>query len=253
MSGAATRAILQWLVMLTPTERDRLCVVLVGSRNPLNIGAAARAMANFGFGRLRLVRPYEPSFREARSAVGADAVLRDAAEFSSVADAAADCTLVAGTTAGEQRHPSEPLEGLETGAEPLRAQLRAGGRVAILFGSEKVGLSNEDLSHCQALLRIPTEPGQPSMNLGQAVAVTLYELIRNASAAAAERDAAPLATAADRERIIRVLAESMAASGSQAGEARLRGLVQRLALTPEDAHAWLGLFRQMLWKLKDGE
>jgi TrmH family RNA methyltransferase len=241
--------------MLTAAERDRVCVVLVGSRNPLNIGAAARAMANFGFGRLRLVRPYEPSFREARSAVGADAVLADAGEYSGIAEAVADCALVAGTTGGEQRHPLEPLERLETGAERIRAQLRAGSRVAILFGSEKVGLSNEDLSHCQALLRIPTETAQPSMNLGQAVAVTLYELIRGeAGNVDQEPVAAAQATAADRERLVGVLTEALAASGAgrEADEARMRRLVQHLDLAAEDAHAWLGLFRQILRKLKNG-
>jgi tRNA/rRNA methyltransferase len=240
--------------MLTAAERDDVCVVLVGSRNPLNIGAAARAMANFGFARLRLVRPYEPSFREARSAVGAEAVLTAAKEFGEVADAVADCALVVGTTGGEQRHPVEPLERLERGAARIVAELRAERRVAILFGSEKVGLSNEDLSHCQALVRIPTEAAQPSMNLGQAVAVTLYELIREGVEAQESADAATPATAADRERLVAVLAESLAASGGgrEAEEARLRRLVQHLALTAEDAHAWMGLFRQMLWKLKSG-
>jgi TrmH family RNA methyltransferase len=239
--------------VLTAAERDRVCVVLVGSRNPLNIGAAARAMANFGFGRLRLVRPYEPSFREARSAVGADTVLASAEEFAGVAEAVADCALVVGTTGGEQRQPPEPLERLETGAEKAKTQIRAGGRVAILFGSEKVGLSNEDLSHCQALVRIPTETAQPSMNLGQAVAVTLYELIRGKDADE-ERVAAAQATAADRERLVGVLAEALMASepGREADVARLRRMVQHMELTGEDAHAWLGLFRQMLWKLKNG-
>lgn len=239
--------------MLTTAERDQVCVVLVGSRNPLNIGAAARAMANFGFARLRLVRPFEPSFREARSAVGAEAVLEAAEEFDGIAEAVADCALVAGTTAGVQRQPAEPLERLEAGAERMQAQLHAGARVAILFGSEKVGLSNENLSHCQAIVRIPTEPGQPSMNLGQAVAVTLYELIRS-ECAEEEREAAPLATAADRERLIHVLAESLAVSGAgrEADEVRLRRLVQHGSLTAEDAHAWIGVFRQILWKLKNG-
>jgi tRNA/rRNA methyltransferase len=236
--------------MLTAAERDRVCVVLVRSRNPLNIGAAARAMVNFGLGRLRLVRPFEPSFREARSGVGAAAVLAEAEEFSGVAEAVADCALVVGTTDGTQRQGAEPLERLETGAERMRAQLRAGARVGILFGSEKVGLSNEELSHCQALVRIPTETGQPSMNLGQAVAVTLYELIRDGTAETESDGRAGPATAADRERLVGLLAEALAASGADA--ARMRRLVQHLELTAEDAHAWLGLFRQILWKLKSG-
>ena len=71
-------------------------MVLVATRNPLNIGAAARAMSNFGFRRLRVVKPYEPAFREARSAVGASDVLASAEQFDNVADAVADCTLVVG-------------------------------------------------------------------------------------------------------------------------------------------------------------
>src|ERR1039457_5543999 len=78
--------------------KDHLRVVLVATRNPLNIGAAARAMANFGFARLRVVKPYDVAFREARSAVGAAPLLARAEEFSSVADAVADATLVVGTT-----------------------------------------------------------------------------------------------------------------------------------------------------------
>ncbi|HEY6445764.1 MAG TPA: RNA methyltransferase [Acidobacteriaceae bacterium] len=240
--------------MLTSDERDRLCVVLVRTRNPLNIGAAARALANFGFGRLRLVRPWEPSFREARSAVGAAPVLATAEELATIAEAVADCTLVVGTTAGEQRTPPDPLERLERVAGPIQEQLRAGGRVAILFGSEKAGLSNEELSYCQTAARIPTEPNQPSMNLGQAVAVTLYELVRAPSDATAEEPVvAPAATAADRERMIDLLTEALAASGPAGDAARVRQLVQHMALTAEDAHGWMGIFRQLLWKLKNTE
>ncbi len=85
--------------MLTPTQFGRLRVVLVAARNPLNIGAAARAMSNFGFGSLRVVNPFEPSFREARSAVGASDILEKAELFGTVAEAVADCSLVVGTTA----------------------------------------------------------------------------------------------------------------------------------------------------------
>lgn len=210
-------------------------------------------MTNFGFGRLRLVRPWEPSFREARSAVGAAPVLATAEELANLDEAVADCTLVVGTTAGEQRTPADPLERLETVAARIRDQLQAGGRVAILFGSEKAGLSNEELSYCQVLARIPTEPDQPSMNLGQAVAVTLYELIRPSGDAAAEVPIAEAAaaTAADRERLIAVVTEALAASGSAGDAARVRQLVQHMALTAEDAHGWMGVFRHLLWKVKN--
>src|ERR1017187_4289674 len=120
-------------------ELERLCVVLVAPRNPLNIGAAARAMSNFGFLHLRVVNPYTVAFREARSAVGAASLLADAEEYSSVAEAVADCSLVVGTRAVGTRELQHPLRRLEDGARLIRRQLRA-GKVGLLFGSEKVGL-----------------------------------------------------------------------------------------------------------------
>src|SRR5271156_4540509 len=160
---------------------NRLRVVLVDARNPLNIGAAARAMANFGFERLRVVNPYDVAFREARSAVGAAPLLRAAEEFSTVADAVADCTLVVGTTSVGNRELQHPIRRLEYGSKLIQRRL-ASASVALLFGSEKFGLSNEDLSHCHWLMRIPTTDPGLSMNLGQAVALCLYELARDPKA-----------------------------------------------------------------------
>jgi tRNA/rRNA methyltransferase len=247
--------------VLTPAEQDRLSVVLVATRNPLNIGAAARAMSNFGFPRLRVVHPYAVAFREARSAVDAEPVLTAAEEFDQTTDAIADCSLVVGTTGGARRQLDEPLCTLEQGADLVRAALRSGSRVAVLFGSEKVGLSNQDLSHCQLLLRIPTRTEHPSMNLGQAVAVVLYELMRESQIRGAVESGAQLATAAERERLIALLLEALSFGGlahpaPNAERAvvlmdeKLRSLVRRLALTSPDLHQWLGLVRQILWKLQ---
>jgi tRNA/rRNA methyltransferase len=97
--------------VLTPAEQDRLHVVLVNSRNPLNIGAAARAMSNFGFPRLRVVHPYPIAFQEAKSAVNAEPVLAAAEQFEQLPEAIADCTLVIGTT-GAQRNLLEPISPL---------------------------------------------------------------------------------------------------------------------------------------------
>src|SRR5215467_632117 len=138
-------------------------------------------MSNLGFARLRVVKPYEASFREARSAVGAAPLLARAEEFKSVAEAVADCALVVGTTAARHRELQHRLRLLPEGARYMRKRLQAGGRVALLFGSEKRGLANDDLSHCHWLLHIPTREEHGSMNLGQAVAVCLYELARDAS------------------------------------------------------------------------
>jgi len=242
---------------MTAEERDRLRVVLVRTRNPLNIGAAARAMANFGFGRLRVVAPYEPAFREAQSAVDAESVLTAAQEFRDVAEAVADCSLVVGTAEGRRRTPEEPLRGLEAGVEEIRRHLRSGARVAVVFGSEKRGLSNEELGPCQRVLRIPTEGAQPSMNLGQAVAVVLYEVIRE-TAAEPETGMAPLATGEDRERLVTLLAETLELSeaarrGERAlGEEKVRRLVRHMGLTKADAAEWMGTVRQVLWKLRGG-
>jgi TrmH family RNA methyltransferase len=134
---------------------DPLRIVLVSPRNPLNIGAAARAMSNFGFTNLRLVNPYDLAFKEARSAVRSRHILERAEVFDSVAPAVADCTLVVGTTALGNRDVHVPLHRLEAAGALIRTRLRS-SPVALLFGSEKFGLSNEDMSYCHWLLRIPT-------------------------------------------------------------------------------------------------
>jgi TrmH family RNA methyltransferase len=243
--------------VLTPADQDRLHVVLVNSRNPLNIGAAARAMSNFGFPHLRVVHPYPIAFHEAKSAVNAEPVLAAAQQFEQLTEAIADCTLVVGTT-GAQRNLLEPIATLEAAAPIVQAHLRPGSKVAILFGSEKVGLSNHELSHCQLLLRIPTRTEHPSMNLGQSVAIVLYELIREAGPAEPESPAPnqTLATAGEKERLIALLLEALSFNGyphrttKPTLEAKVRRLVRHLALTPSDLHHWLGLLRQLLWKLR---
>jgi len=230
-------------------------LVLVSTRNPLNIGAAARAMSNFGFSCLRLVNPYEPSFREARSAVGASELLASAAEYKTVAEAVADCTLVVGTTAARNRELHQPLRTLAEGARLIRKQLRS-GRVALLFGSEKRGLSNEDLSYCHWLLHIPTREEHVSMNLGQAVAVCLYELARDAKPLLKPQKVKP-ANASEIERTTGMLMEVLHASGyvkprsEAATEEKIRRMVRRLNLSAEDAEVLLGMLRQIGWKLRE--
>lgn len=225
--------------------RAQVVVVLVRTRNPLNIGAAARAMANFGFVRLRVVAPYETAFREARSAVGAAEVLRAAEEFGSVAEAVADCELVVGTTALRGRDPQLPMRTLEQGA----GAIRKARRVALLFGSEKRGLSNDDLSHCNFLIHISTEEKQPSMNLGQAVAVCLYEIAR-AKAGAAEKK--QRASAGEVERVTEALVEVLRASGYLKGsDEKVRRFVRRMELSPDDAWLLMGMVRQVVWKIKE--
>ncbi len=233
-------------------------VVLVTPRNPLNIGAAARAMSNFGFTQMRLVNPYDVAFKEARSAVRSQYILENAEVFATVGEAVADCSLVVGTTAGGRRDLHLPLYRLEPAGELLREHLSAEQGTALLFGSEKFGLSNEDMSHCQWLLRIPAREEHGSMNLGQAVAICLYELRREAQAAAQRFAPTEMATGQDYERFTSLLLEALGHAGyvnpitSESTELKVRRLVRRLGLPAADMDMWLGIWRQILWKVRQG-
>ena len=222
-------------------------MVLVAPRNPLNIGAAARAMSNFGFKDLRLVNPYHVAFQEARSAVHAQQILRDAKEFPTIAEAIADCSLVVGTTSLGHRELQHTLRAVEYGGRLIRKRL-AGAPVALLFGSEKFGLSNDDISYCQWLMRIGTEG---SMNLGQSVAVCLYELVRYPVPPTPDKRKS--ASAEDLDRLTIRLSEILEKSGyvhSDGTDAKIRRLVRRMELAGHDAEIWLGMLRQIDWKLK---
>jgi TrmH family RNA methyltransferase len=233
---------------------NALRVVLCSPRNPLNIGAAARAMSNFDVSEMRLVNPYEVAFREAKSAVKSGHVLRAAREFASVAEAVADCGLVVGTTSKGHRLLEHPLRRLELGGRIIAKKL-ASAPVALLFGSEKFGLSNEEMAHCHWLMRIPTREAHESMNLGQAVAVCLYEIARNPAAAKAQPDSKRGATAEEAERVTKLLEEILDRSGyiharvAESTKLKIRRLIRRMDLNAHDAEVWLGMLRQILWKL----
>jgi TrmH family RNA methyltransferase len=250
------------------SQLENLCVVLVAPRNPLNIGAVARAMSNFGVETLRVVNPYEVAFRDARSAVGAEDLLSRAELFGSVAEAVADCVLVVGTTAAGRREPLHPMHRLAEAAGLVRTALMA-GRVVLMFGSEKRGLLNEDLAYCHWVLNIPTAERQPSMNLGQAAAVCLYELARVSSADSGEKSAKgaqivdkseqTAATGVELERLTNILLETLDASGytlpdkAALTEQNVRRLIRRVNPDRDDAELLLGMLRQMLWKLRSAE
>ena len=188
-------------------------------------------------------------------------MLAHAEEFKNIAEAVADCRLVVGTTSVGQRQLQHSIRRLDQAAGLLRKQV-SGGRVALLFGSEKRGLSNEDLSHCHWLLRIPTRTDHRSMNLGQAVAVCLYELARDPQAPVKPEKHVP-ANAADLERLTALLLDALRTSGylkSNPGasprrrsaaptEEKIRRLVHRLHLSATDAELTLGILRQIFWKL----
>ena len=263
---------------------ENLRVVLVAPRNPLNIGAVARAMSNFGALHLRVVTPYEKAYREARSAVGAASVLREAEEFDSVEKAIADCTLVVGTTAIGNREIKQPLLNLEEAGLLIQRRI-ATEAVAILFGSEKWGLSNESLSHCHWLMHVPTRKEHYSMNLGQVAAVCLWELRREAieslrlpvakevkdngefKAEYAEsgrqrpqrKAASPAAKIETVEMITEVMLDILrksgyvAPKGQELAEEKLRRMLRRFDLNAADAEVFLGMMRKIFWKIDKGE
>jgi TrmH family RNA methyltransferase len=232
---------------------DNLRVVLCQPRNPLNIGAAARAIANFGGKTLRLVDPYDLAFREAVSAVGGAPVLHAAEVYPQVADAVADCHLVVGTTSVGHRELQHPLQRLEA-AGPLIRAASAGGPVALLFGSEKFGLTNEEMSHCHWLMRIPTVEDTPSMNLGQAVAVCLYEVVRESQDA--RWPGKKKMRASDAEQLSRMLLEVLEESGytnrivATSTDQKIRRFLRRVDFGARDAPLLLGILRQILWKFR---
>jgi len=166
-------------------------IVLVRPRNPLNIGACARAMANFGFRKLVVVSPYAPVWKEVSddsesaltSAVGARDVIGSAEVSASLSEAVADRQLVFATTAMKNRVPDRPAVMLPELNAFISSRWPQGQdlKVAVVFGPEKTGLTNKHISRAHATLSIPTCDQTPSMNLGQATAVCCYELSKAAA------------------------------------------------------------------------
>lgn len=241
--------------------QHRIVVVLARARNPSNIGAVARAMHDLGYAQLRVVNDFPVPFAAAKSAVDASSVLFAALEPASIAAAVQDCTLVLGTTAVGDRALEHPLHLLPNAAALVRTTLSAypQAKVALLFGSEKTGLSNDELSHCHALLTIPmnspADGRHLSMNLGQAVAVCLYALNAARSEPASAQPEPIPAPSGDVERFTSLLQDILDASGytrrnpAGARELPIRRLVRRMHLSAIDAPVWTGILRQVLFRL----
>ena len=185
-------------------------------------------------------------------------MLEGAEVYPDIGHALADSSLVVGTTAGGSRDLHLPLYPLEAAGDLIRDALVM-SKVALLFGSEKFGLSNDDMSHCHWLLRIPSRPEHGSMNLGQAVAICLYELRRSASRQDLRFEPPPLATASNYEQITALLMDCLRRSGyvhertAHSSELKIRRLLRRLKIPGSDTEAWLGMFRHILWKLNQGD
>jgi TrmH family RNA methyltransferase len=265
--------------MLSAAARARLTVVLVGARNPGNIGAAARALHDFGFSDLRIVNDFAAPLEAAQlaaaatSAIAAAHILHSARRFDTLAPAIADCSLIVATTAIGERELTQPILPLQRASPKILEALAHSGetRVALLFGSEKTGLTNHHLSHAQLLTTIPLfapssasgekpaagekAPRHLSLNLGQSVAICLYELTRSGlegSAAIPILHPTPT-TSEGRERLTQLLLEVLDTTRytrrfpANSSEPQIRQLAHQLGATHREAETWMGILRQILW------
>lgn len=224
--------------------------VLVRTRNSLNMGAAARALANFGFTDLAAVEPFEPKWREASSAVYGSELLAKAPVLT-LAEAVADRALVLGTGSNDSRRLRKPVVPLPALTDYIKDRLPGGGPVAVLFGSEKFGLRNEDLEACHALVRIPTRPEAPSMNLGQSVAAVAYELARGGMGRAVTESGSPGLAGEQLEALLDAAAGALDAAkvnrhmSSATRRAYLKRMMLRWRMTAGDASFLQGLLRRL--------
>lgn len=170
MPGAGTDKTRRWLTTPAPV------VVLVEPQMGENIGASARAMANFGLSELRLVKPVQgwPNERAKVMAAGADRVLDGAVVYDSLADAIGDCSFVLATTA-RAHDQSKPVVSAEQAASEMVPRIASGEKVARIFGRERYGLENDEVGQADRILTLPVNPAFASLNLAQAVIVVAYE------------------------------------------------------------------------------
>jgi tRNA/rRNA methyltransferase len=170
MPGAGTDSTKEWTAVAGPI------VILVEPQLPENIGAAARAMANFGLSRLRLVNPRQafPNARARVMAAGADRILDGAELYDSFAAAIADCSFVVGATA-RAHDQAKPVVGAAEAAALIAPRVAAGENVAVAFGRERNGLENDEIALADRILTLPVNPAFASLNLAQAVVIVGYE------------------------------------------------------------------------------
>jgi tRNA/rRNA methyltransferase len=237
--------------------------ILVRPQMGENIGAAARAMLNFGLVHMRMVDPRDgwPNPRAVAMASGAAGrVLDHAGVFAALPEAVADCAYVFATTA-RGRDLTKPVMTPERAMDHARALSAAGRKVAVLFGPERAGLENEDVARANAIISVPVNPDFPSLNLAQAVLLCAYEWGRQGTAAAPEVLAlagTELASAIEVEKLGDHFEERLAAAGfffpetkAEGMKLNLRNLWSRMPLTRADVQTLHGMLRQLL-RRRDG-
>ena len=230
-------------------------VILVRPQMGENIGAAARAMLNFGLTGMRLVAPRDgwPNAKAGAMAAGASEVIDGAKVFDTVEEAVADCTHVLATTA-RQRGLFIPVHEPEEGARVLKSYIDQGLRTAVLFGGEKSGLSTDDLSHADAILTVPLNPDFSSLNLAQAVLLVAYEWSR--AAGTGERFGSPYDETPAPRAAVQGMLDHLFGALNEAGyffpedkrptlERNLRTMLTNAKLTEAETRLFRGVVRQL--------
>ena len=216
-----------------------------------NIGAAARAMWNFGLRGLRLVAPRDgwPNPAAVAMASGAGGLLDEARLFPTAAEAVADCGTVYATTA-RPREMTKRVLTPEAAMAEARGIVAGGGRVAVLFGPERAGLANEDVVLAEAIVSVPVNPAFASLNLAQCVLLTAYEWCRQGESV--PDDAPERAASGDVGRLLDHLTSELDAAGffwpehkRAAMAANLHNLFRRAPLTDQDVRTLWGVVRAL--------
>ncbi|MEX0805507.1 MAG: RNA methyltransferase [Candidatus Binatia bacterium] len=235
---------------------ENVRIVMVRPRGSGNIGSIARAMKNTGLRELAIVgKARTRSFWARAMAVHGRDILSEARCYETVRAAVADCTLVVGTTCRSGLYRFHSRTPREVAGEIAAAA--ASGKVALIFGPEDHGLSNDDLKHCQLLITIPTHPDYQSLNVAQAAVICLYE-IYVASLGEPVKQTIPRARAEDIERLYDRMRRSLLKIGfldSQNPEHMLfafRRILGRTGLEERDVAILTGLFRQIEWYANKG-
>lgn len=236
--------------------------ILVRPQMGENIGAAARAMLNFGLERMRVTGPRDgwPNPKAVAMASGAGRVLDRAGLFDDVPGAIADCDFVFATTARGRELVKEVVTP-ERAMAMARALGAEGKRVGVLFGPERAGLENDDIIHANAIVTVPVNPDFPSLNLAQCVLLLGYEWQRQGTEvppSVMELARTEFASREDVGRLADHFEERLDAAGfffpatkAEGMKANLRNMWGRLGLTRAEVQTFHGMLRQIAWTLKN--
>jgi tRNA/rRNA methyltransferase len=245
-----------------PSDTPQPSFVLVRPQMGENIGAAARAMLNFGLDRMKLVAPRDgwPNQKAVAMASGAGRILDDAVLVDRTVDAVADCSYVFATTA-RQRDMTKPVMTPERAMEVAREKITAGEKVAVLFGPERAGLENDDIALANAIISVPVNPEFASLNLAQCVLLTGYEWRRQSveiAAEATEMAGTDWANAIEMDKLAEHYETALDTAGfffpetkADSMKLNLRNMWSRMPMTRADVQMLHGVLRQMVrWKEK---